>query len=291
MKIFDCFTYLDEDLILDLRLNILNKFVDKFIIVEAAYRHNGEIKKQNFNIEKFSEFKKKIEYIYLEAEPLNLIKKKNLNNHDLLKNTYLRENFQRDYIREGLYSANENDFIMISDVDEIPNLKNFNFSNDKSSIVFFKQKMFYYKFNLLYEDFPWYGSKGCFKKILKNPQWLRDVKTKKYSFWRLDTIFSKRKYRNINFLENGGWHFTNVKSPRDIYKKMQTFLHNVDFKESNLGLKDIEKMVQENKIGYDHSADQRTVNKWNSNRILKKVDDNFLPDYLVNNKEKYKKWL
>ena len=105
MKIFDCFTYLDEDLILDLRLNILNKFVDKFIIVEAGYRHNGEIKKQNFNIEKFSEFKKKIEYIYLEAEPLNLIKKKNLNNHDLLKNTYLRENFQRDYIREGLYSA------------------------------------------------------------------------------------------------------------------------------------------------------------------------------------------
>jgi len=291
MKIFDCFTYLDEDLILDLRLNILNKFVDKFIIVEASYRHNGEIKKQNFDIKKFSKFKNKIEYIYLETEPLDLVKNKILNNRDILKNTYLRENYQRDCIQNGLADAKENDFIIISDVDEIPNLNNFNFSKDKSSIIFFKQKMFYYKLNLLYENFPWYGSKACFKKQLISPQWLRDVKTKKYPLWRLDTFFSKKKYSNINFLENGGWHFTNIKSPKDIYKKMQTFLHNVDFKESNLGLEDIEKMVSENKIGYDHTADQRTVNKWSGNHMLKKVSDNFLPEYLVNNKEKYIDWL
>lgn len=291
MKIFDCFTYLDEDLILDLRLNILNKFVDKFIIVEAKYRHNGEIKKKQFNIEKFSKFKNKIEYIYIETEPLNLVKKKILDNRELLKNTYLRENYQRECISDGLSAAKENDFIIISDVDEIPNLNNLNFSQNKSSIFFFKQKMFYYKLNLLYENFPWYGSKACFKKNLIGPQWLRDVKTKKYPLWRLDTFFSKKKYSDINFLEDGGWHFTNIKSPKDIYKKMQTFLHNVDFKESKLELQDIEKMVSEKKIGYDHTADQRTVNKWKGNQTLTKVDDNFLPEYLVNNKDKYKEWL
>ena len=41
MKIIDCFMYYDEDLILDIRLNALNKYVSKFIICEANFNHNG----------------------------------------------------------------------------------------------------------------------------------------------------------------------------------------------------------------------------------------------------------
>ena len=59
MKIYDCFTYFNEDLILDLRFNILDKYVDYFVIVEANKTHSNEEKKKNFQIEKFKKYKKK----------------------------------------------------------------------------------------------------------------------------------------------------------------------------------------------------------------------------------------
>ena len=59
MKIFDCFQYFDEDMILDLRLNILDRYVDHFIIVENLFMHSGKKKKKNFDINKFKKFKKK----------------------------------------------------------------------------------------------------------------------------------------------------------------------------------------------------------------------------------------
>ena len=52
MKIFDCFMYFDEDLILDLRLNILDKYVDYFVIVESVFTHRGEKRKLLFNHKK-----------------------------------------------------------------------------------------------------------------------------------------------------------------------------------------------------------------------------------------------
>ena len=69
MKIFDCFMYFDEELILDLRLNILNNFVDYFVIVESKYNHKGEKRKLKFNINKFLKFKKKIIYIIHDEIP------------------------------------------------------------------------------------------------------------------------------------------------------------------------------------------------------------------------------
>ena len=74
MNIYDCFMYFDEDLLLDLRLNHLNKFVKKFIITEATYTHNGNKKKLNFDINKFTKFKNKIEYIVVEKQPENILK-------------------------------------------------------------------------------------------------------------------------------------------------------------------------------------------------------------------------
>ena len=77
MKIFDCTTYYNENLMLEVRFNILNKYIDKFVIVEAKYSHSGEKKKLNFNINKFSEFKKKIIYLTIDNEPSNIIYQKN----------------------------------------------------------------------------------------------------------------------------------------------------------------------------------------------------------------------
>ena len=68
MKIYDCFMFSDEKMILDIRLNVLNEYVDHFVIVESKFKHNGNIKNKNFNISDFSKFKNKIIYIYLDSK-------------------------------------------------------------------------------------------------------------------------------------------------------------------------------------------------------------------------------
>jgi beta-1,4-mannosyl-glycoprotein beta-1,4-N-acetylglucosaminyltransferase len=150
--------------------------------------------------------------------------------------------------------------------------------------------MFFYKFNLLHEEINWIGSRACKKKNLISPQWLRDTKDKKYPIWRLDIIFSKNKYNSIHYVDNGGWHFSNIKSPEDIEKKFSNFLHHQDFEYSGLNLDDIKKMVENKKILYDHSADQKNY-KWTGAKTLKKVDLSQLPDYIRENYKKYDNWL
>ena len=85
--------------------------------------------------------------------------------------------------------------------------------------------MFYYKLNLFYEEFNWHGSKACRKKNFLSPQWLRNIKSKKYPKWRFDLWFSKKKYTNLFHVVNGGWHFTCIRSAEDLEKKLLNFAH------------------------------------------------------------------
>ena len=286
----------DEKMILDIRLNVLNEYIDHFVIVESKYKHDGSIKGKNFDIDLFSKFKNKISYIYVDEEPkkllnINILNDEDKKNKNLLHNTYLRENSQRNMINEGIHNAHPDDLIIVGDIDEIPKLNNIKFNNLKNKILVFQQKMFYYKLNLFYKELAWNGSRACSKKRLKSPQWLRNIKNKKYPFWRFDTILSNKKYSNIEFVEDGGWHFTNMKSPEEIYLKLNTFLHNVDFKLSGLNLDDIKKMVKEKKILYDHFADQKKVEKWDSPVTLEAINILNLSDYAINNKNKFKDWI
>ena len=286
----------DEKMILDIRLNVLNEYIDHFVIVESKYKHDGSIKGKNFDIDQFSKFKNKISYIYVDKEPkkllnINILNDEDKKNKNLLHNTYLRENSQRNMINEGIHNAHPDDLIIVGDIDEIPKLNNIKFNNLKNKILVFQQKMFYYKLNLFYKELVWNGSRACSKKRLRSPQWLRNIKNKKYPFWRFDTILSNKKYSNIEFVEDGGWHFTNMKSPEEIYLKLNTFLHNVDFKLSGLKLDDIKKMVEEKKILYDHFADQKKVEKWDSPVTLEAINILNLPDYVINNKNKFKDWI
>ena len=291
MKFIDCFMYYDEDMILDIRLNILDKFVSCFVICEANFNHNGTKREFQFDIKKFSKFKHKIIYIPLNHQPDNI---RTINDSDdqlsrnskILDNALLRENFQRNYLHEKIKDFQEDDLIIISDVDEIPNLENFKY---KAKITFFEQRMYYYKLNLLHNNFLWYGSKITKKKHLINPQWLRNIKSKKYPFWRLDTLFSKTKYNCINFIKNGGWHFTNIKSAEKINYKMKNFLHHLEYEESGLDLEDIKKIISEKKVFYNHSADKRD-RKWNVKINLVKESNQYLPNYIIENKEKFNKW-
>ena len=297
MQIFDCFMYFNEDLILDVRLNYLNQFVDKFVIVEANYKHNGDFKKQNFNPEKFKKFENKIEYIFIDKLPKGLNVVNSHDNKDVktsknIRNSIMLEHHQRNMISDGLTSASKNDLVLISDVDEIPILDNLNFENINNNLIFFKQKMFYYKFNLLYENFDWVGSKACKKKSFISPQWLRDTKNKKYPFWRFDTFFNKNKYSNVTLINNGGWHFTQIKSSEDIFSKLNTFAHHEDFKGSGLNQNDINNAVKEKKILYDHSADKDKQNlKWIGKKTLKSINLDTLPKYIFENQNKFKDWI
>ena len=194
--IIDTFMYFDEDMILDIRLNTLNKYVSKFIICESKFNHKGIKKKLNFDIKNFKKFEKKIKYVVLENQPenLHLIKeneKEKIKNSKILDNALMRENYQRNYCSNFLKDFSEDDLILVNDVDEIPNLENFSY---KSKITFFVQKMFYYKLNLEYPEFDWMGSRICKIKHLKSPQWLRNIKPKKYFFG--DQIFYFHK-KNI----------------------------------------------------------------------------------------------
>ena len=297
MKIYDCFQFFDEEMLLDLRLNIMDKFVDKFVITESTYMHNGKPKELNFDIKKYSKFKDKIIYIIVENQPPDLFEiyesdnnKEDRRGQKLVLNGYKRDNYQRQMAASALKNIESDDWIIINDIDEIPNLKNINFKEIKNKIVIFKQQIFYYKFNLLYQGVPWYGSKACKKKDFISPQWLRDLKYKKYPLWRLDIAFSKKKYNNIFHINDGGWHFTNIKSAANIEKKLLNYTHHYEFEQSGLNIDDLRKKISERKIIYDHSVDQREM-KWKSEETLTKVDLTNMPNYLKENYIKYASWL
>ena len=295
MKIFDCFMFYDEEMILDFRLNYLNDYVDKFVIVESSYTHSGEKRKLIFDIKKYSKFKDKISYMVLNKEPEDLFEidgkeEFNRKNSKYILNALKRENFQRNYIAKGLKDASSEDMIIISDVDEIPNLEENNLDNLKNKIILFNQKFFYYKFNLKLQSFDWYGSKACKKRNLISPQWLRNIKSKKYPFWRLDTLFSKTKYQDILLMKNGGWHFSNMKTPEAIERKMSTYLHHREYDLNPLGAKKIKEIMKNKKAIYNLRADMK-ADKFDNTQDLIVTDLNELPAYIQNNLEKYKDWI
>ena len=271
MKIFDCFMYFDEDLLLDLRLNILDSFVDKFIIVESNLTHTGNLKKLKFNINKFEKFKHKINYYPLENLKIdkNLKLKKNWSQYHLVDQSI------RNSISRYISDASDEDWIIISDIDELPNpniIQNF---DKRKKYSFFEQQLFYYKFNLkCVSEPPWYGSRLCVKKYLKSPQWLRNIKINKK-----DNLL-KKIFNDHQILKNGGWHFSSVKKPSEIITKLKSFAHNELVKEY---------MLNEN---YIRDKIKNCEDIFDRGTILKKVElNNDFPEYLLKNKDKYSEFI
>ena len=295
MNVFDCFMYFDEEQILELRLNILNESVDFFVIVESTYNHRGEKRKLLFNKNKFLKFDKKIIYLVYDKIPNNieLLSKnddENEKNRKYIMNAVYRENAQRNHIEQGLKGANDNDLILISDVDEIPKLESLDMKKIKNEIIMFKQDMFHYKYNLVLPNFKWTGTKAVKKKKLDSPQWLRNIKDRKYPFYRIDTLFSKKKYTNIKMINDGGWHFSNIKTPKMIEHKFKSYLHHFEFDQANLNENDIDNLVKKKQAIYDLSVDKRG-SKVGKGANLDRYNIKDLPSYIQNNLEKYKDWI
>ena len=296
MKIFDCFMFYDEEVLLDIRLNILDKYVDYFIIVESKFFHNGEKRSLKFNIERFNKFKDKIIYIIHEKEPSGILKldqkdNESIKSHKLIFNAHLRENDQRNHISQGLTKATDDDLILISDVDEIPNFDSLNLSKVKNQIIIFQQEIFYYKFNRYLPNFTWHGTKACKKKKLLSPQWLRNIKNKTFSFWRIDTFFSKNKYINKIFISNGGWHFSNIKNADDIELKLKSYLHHRDYETEELGYEKIKELIKNNETIYDMFGDKKAKKYGdNTRKKLEKYDLKKLPQFIQDN-DKLNEWM
>jgi len=260
MQIFDCVIFFDENLLLDFRFNELDKYIKKFVIVKKKKTNKGKKKKLNFNFKKFFRFKNKIEYLVID-------------NFQNLSKPWDRENFQRNYISNAIDNISNDDFVMVSDADEIPNLKNLRLTYEKV-IYIFEQKSFYYKINLQNNsETPWYGTRMIQKKFLKTPQYLRSVKVKNYSFWRIDKP-------NFKIVKNGGWHFSYLKNPQNIQRKIISFAHS-EFNISNI-----------KNINHIKNCIKRKKDLFKRDYFLKKIKlDHSFPEFILINKKKLKKWI
>ena len=270
MKLYDCSMYFDEDLMLDLRLHILNEHVDKFIIAEATRDHSGKEKKLNFDYKNFPKFKDKIKYLVIEDLPLEVqSKKKNWTpNH-------WRDQYQRNSLSRGFNVINDDDLIMISDIDEIPDPKKLQEFNIKNKYACFLQRNFQSKLNLLnITDKYWMGTKICQKKNLKSPQWLRNIKTKKRPFWK----FYKPKEPQLIF--DGGWHFSFLKKPDGISKKIKAYSHQEFYQDQFIDEKKIAARIKNNIDLFDRDIKYEKV----------QIDKSF-PEYILKNKEKFNEWI
>ena len=263
-KIFDCITFFNENFITNIRFEILNEFVDYFVVCESIYDHRGLKKKLNFELLN-KKYKSKIIYVVLE---------------DKFESQNLWENQakQREFIFNGLKLANDEDYIMFSDPDEIPNpkiLENFKLQN-KYGI--FLQDCFCYKINIFnkYES-PWEGTRVCRKKNLKSIDYMRQKvvrKNLKYSFFRID------KEKNIQLIKNGGWHFNNLMSPKNISLKLKTFAHSEYANDVYSSVKVIEEKIR------------KKIDLFNRGHVyeVKNINHNY-PKYILDNLHIFKDFI
>jgi beta-1,4-mannosyl-glycoprotein beta-1,4-N-acetylglucosaminyltransferase len=266
MAIYDCFQYFNEDHMVDLRLNILNEHVDYFVISESTKTHQGKNKKLNFDIKNFKKYENKIKYIVADYD-----KEKNFLNHK--GGESLIEQHQRNNLSVGLKNANDNDLIILSDSDEIPDLKKLNQIKFTTKFMAFSQMMFMYKINLQnLNESGWIGSKICLKKNFPKPQKLRDLKFKDYPFWRIDKL-------NMQIIK-GGWHFSFLQTPKDIVQKIKSYSHGEFNTEDNTNEQKINQKIKDNKDIFGRGFKFKKIN----------IDKSF-PDYIFNNQIKFKDWI
>ena len=264
-KLIDCITFFDNNFMFELRFNILKDFIDFFVVCESKYDHRNNKKKLNFDKSYLES--DKVKYLVLESP--------------FPKETNLWENqaIQREFLLNGLKNfCSDDDYIFFSDPDEIPNpniLQNFKL-NKKYAI--FLQRCFNYKFNLFnpYES-PWEGTRVCKKINLKSIDFMRQkVKSKnlKYSFFRFD------KEKNIELINDGGWHFNNLMDPNTISLKLKTFAHS-EFNHEKYTNPEIIKAKIEKRIDLFGRGHQ-----------YKKVNlDSSFPEFILSNNEKYKSFI
>jgi len=290
MKIIDTTTFFEENMMMNIRFNILNQYVEHFIVCKSLYTHSSKKKKINFDLNNFPKFKNKIEHLILRKEPSDLIKKKDLTIQEKRLNSIYRIRDQRNFIYKSLKKFSPDDFIIYSDNDEIHDLKKFDLRQSKKKFIIFNQKMFYYKLNLHLPNLNWFGSKACKLKDLNSVDFLRNIKNKQYSYLRIDTLFSNTKQNSVKIVKNGGWHFSNLKTYKNLEKKYLNDENHAEYETQNISTIKIKENIKKHRVPYDHSAKKNSSKRFNETKLIK-INKDKLPDYIKKNFNKYKNWI
>ena len=288
IKVYDIFTFFNELDLLEMRLNILDPYVEFFVIIEATTTFSGNPKPLHFELNKsrFAKWQNKIIHYVTDDAPkdkadlenrLRLGKNvsgKNLSEVEryviddvLSHNTvgargidWTRELYQKESMKKALVGLSDDDICYISDVDEIwdPRAK-IDFSKDR--IYRLRQLMYAYYLNNRSSE-PWVGPLVAKYKIVKK-SYLNDLRSDKKS----GSLYT--------YVNGGGWHFTNMGGADQIRKKLESYGHQ-EYNTPELKAA-IEKMMLENKdfIG-------RGFKFW--------VDDGGLPKYILENRSRYERY-
>lgn len=277
MKIYDSFIFFNELDLLEIRLNILNDYVNHFVLVESTKTFTGVGKPLYYEInkERFKKFNDKIIHIVVDNMPETFEELSDRDGDELDKSIHhdcltspnvpkgevhwLREFFQKEHIKKGLVNLSDNDFVFVSDLDEIwnPDVR-LDYNND--GIYRLNQKVYCYYLNNLSSE-HWYGTIGTKYKNLKN-----------YSINHIRTP-NRNSY---NLVENAGWHFTFQGGSENIKNKIESYGH------QELNRDDIKSQIS---------------NRLNSNvdvfgrHYMLILDNTNIPKYVLNNKQKYKHML
>ena len=273
-KIYDCFTYFNEERLLKLRLETLWDVVDYFVICESVLTFSGNPKPVNFNIKNFEKYRSKIRYLLVEEFPFES------------KDPWVYEGYQRNFLSHGLHDAADNDWIMLSDVDEIPNPSAIlNFRPGLYLRAKFSQKCYAYFMNNLHvenlQPVIWHKAKITsmknFRAAFGTMEQLREYRPR--GFLRGIKRFFVNKILTQN-LSNGGWHFTWMGSVDDMVLKLESFSHqelNTEYYKN----KDL--ILEKIRSGKD------LFDRGNTYQLVT-LDADF-PAYIAKHKDEYADWI
>ena len=198
----DAFMFYNELDILELRLETLDKYVDKFVLVEAEVNHVGGPKKLFFeeNKERYAKWLPKIIHVVVTADEAPTD-----------ENPWSREKYQRNCIKRGLGTIPDDATVMISDVDEIPNM-NIIPAHSLPHVASVHMWMFEYSLEFLFTGEPWFGTVITNCELVKRagPNYFRDNR------WKFPV------------LQYSGWHLSSFGTPEHVCNKMHTFAHAKD---------------------------------------------------------------
>jgi beta-1,4-mannosyl-glycoprotein beta-1,4-N-acetylglucosaminyltransferase len=193
--IYDCFTFLNELDMLELRLTALGPHVDRFVIVEADMTHAGQPREFCFaqHRARYARWDDRIIYVQVTDMPGGA-------------NAWVRENYQRNCILRGLEEAQDDDIVLISDCDEIPDVPEVlaQLKDDEPCVL--EQKLYYFFVNYRCTK-PWRKAVVTRHKHLRiSPNDMR-------------TLPSKARLKNV------GWHFSYMMDVSKIQEKLAAFAH------------------------------------------------------------------
>jgi beta-1,4-mannosyl-glycoprotein beta-1,4-N-acetylglucosaminyltransferase len=274
-KIYDCFCYFNEDMLLELRLEMLWDYVDYFVISEAVYSQVGRPKQLNFNPEKFAKYREKIRYLVVDHLPPG--------EPGFWKN----ENYQRNFLINGLYDAGPDDLIIVSDLDEIPRAESIRQFDPKRYLRGDLHQYCYAYFlnNRLLDGMgfaDWVGTKiTTFGNLMG---FFGDVNAvRSYKSAGMLRSFKRTWFRNfrVQHIENGGWHFSWVMEPARILLKMESIAEQQFVKDEFKNLQFIESRIRTGRDVLDRPLRYQP----------QKIDEIQFPLILVKDREKYADWL